>query len=170
MSRGFVREEDQEEIPIVPPRADLPAGITNYVTPIGMGNLLQEKQDLIDERENLALTSENEKRIASNYINAKLNLLNDRINTAKVVDLSKQKQDEVLFGALITLKIGKENKPQKYQIVGVDEANISKKKISFVSPIAKLLLTKKVGEKALLKLPKEDRVFEILAISYPESR
>ena len=169
MSRGFVREDDQEEIPMVPPRADLPEGITNYVTPNGMEELLQEKQDLIDERENLAITSENEKRIASNHINAKLNLLNDRINTAKVVDLSKQKQDEVLFGALVTLKIGKENKPQHYQIVGVDEANISKGKISFVSPIAKLLLTKKVGEKALLKIQKEDRIFEILAISYLKS-
>ena len=36
MSRGFVREEDQEEIPIVPQRAYLPEGVTNFVTPYGM--------------------------------------------------------------------------------------------------------------------------------------
>jgi transcription elongation factor GreB len=32
MSRGFVKEDDQEETPIVPPRADLPEGVVNYVT------------------------------------------------------------------------------------------------------------------------------------------
>jgi transcription elongation factor GreB len=35
MSRGFVKESDQEELPIVPPRADLPAGLVNYVTEFG---------------------------------------------------------------------------------------------------------------------------------------
>jgi hypothetical protein len=51
MSRGFVNEDDQEEIPFVPPRADLPAGVTNYVTQFGMDALLYEKQMLIDERD-----------------------------------------------------------------------------------------------------------------------
>ena len=57
MSRGFVKEDDQEEIPIVPPRADLPEGVTNYVTQIGMDELLEEKQSLIDEKENLEADS-----------------------------------------------------------------------------------------------------------------
>jgi len=48
----------------------------------------------------------------------------------------------------------------------VDEADIAKGKISFISPIARLLTDKKVGEKAILKLAKEDRVFEIMDISY----
>ena len=51
MSRGFVKEEDQEEIPMVPPRADLPEGVTNYVTRAGMNELLEEKQALINEIE-----------------------------------------------------------------------------------------------------------------------
>jgi transcription elongation factor GreB len=46
MSRGFVREEDQEEIPLVPPRADLPLGVTNYVTKAGMEALVQEREKL----------------------------------------------------------------------------------------------------------------------------
>jgi len=36
MSRGFVREDDQEEAPFIAPRAALPAGAVNYVTPRGM--------------------------------------------------------------------------------------------------------------------------------------
>ena len=166
MSRGFVKEDDQEEIPIVPPRADLPEGVTNYVTQVGMDELLAEKEALMNEREHLEITNENERRIASNHTNAKLQLLNNRISSATVVGLNQLVQNEVRFGALITLKIGKETKLQQYQIVGVDEADIAKGKISFISPIAKILMNKKVGEKAILKLAKEDRVFEIIKITY----
>lgn len=166
MSRGFVKEDDQEEVPMVPPRADLPAGVTNYVTPKGMEALKDEKGRMIEEREALDTANENERRIALNHINAKLQLLNIRILSAKVVDLNDQPKDEVRFGAVVTLKIGAAQKLQKYQITGVDEADISKGKISFVSPIARLLTNKKVGEKALLKLAKEGRVFEIMDIAY----
>lgn len=166
MSRGFVREEDQEEIPIVPPRADLPEGVTNYVTQVGMNALLDEKQEMIIGIDHLESINENERRIAVNHINAKLQLLQNRISTAKIVDLNKQPQDEVRFGALVTLKIGAQKNLQKYQIVGVDEADVTKGKISFISPIARLLTDKKVGEKAVLKLAKEDRVFEVVEIVY----
>ncbi len=169
MSRGFVKEDDQEEIPIVPPRADLPDGITNYVTQVGFDQLLIEKEKLQEEREHIEGINENERRIAINHLDAKLQLLNIRISTAKIVDLNEQPQNEVRFGALITLKIGNNKKLQIYQIVGVDEADISKGKISFIAPIAKLLTDKKVGEKAVLQLPIEDRVFEIMDIVYPAS-
>lgn len=166
MSRGFVKEEDQEVIPIVPPRAHLPEGVTNYVTQVGMNELLTEKQELLNEIENLDITDENERRIAVNHINAKLQLLNGRITIAKIIDLAKQPKDEVRFGATLTLKIGGVKEVQKYQIVGVDEADISKGKISFISPIAKILTHKKVGDKAILKLEIEEKVFEIIEITY----
>ncbi|HUH73835.1 MAG TPA: GreA/GreB family elongation factor [Chitinophagales bacterium] len=166
MSRGFVKEEDQEEIPIVPPRADLPSGIINYVTPIGMDELLLEKQTLMEELESVDSTSETEKRIASNHINAKLQLLQERISTAKIINLNDQPKDEVRFGASVSLREGTSKKIQQYQIVGVDEADISKGKISFISPIAKILINKKVGEKAILKLVNRERVFEVMNIEY----
>ncbi len=166
MSRGFVKEDDQEEIPMVPPRADLPEGVTNYVTQVGMDELLAEKQMLINEKENPGSANENEKRIALNHINAKLQLLNNRIIEAKIVNLSEQPQNEIRFGASITLKIESTKNIQTFQIVGVDEAKISKGKISFLSPIAKVLINKKNGDKAILKRGKEDIVFEILDVSY----
>jgi transcription elongation factor GreB len=166
MSRGFVKEDDQEEIPIVPPRADLPEGIVNYVTQTGIDELLNEKQELINEKENMEIADENERRIALNHINAKLQLLNNRISTAKIVDLNTQPNNEIRFGALVTLKIGGKTNLQQYQIVGVDEADISKGKISFISPIARILINKKVGEKPVLILANEDRIFEIMAVVY----
>ena len=166
MSRGFVKEDDQEEIPIVPPRADLPEGVTNYVTRVGMNELLTEKQMLITERSKLDYSSENEKRIALNLINAKLQLLENRIATAHVVKPNEQLHDEIRFGAMIKLKIRANNSIQTFQIVGVDEADISKGKISFTSPLARALINKKIGDIAILKRGHENLLFEIMEIAY----
>lgn len=166
MSRGFVKEDDQEDIPIVPQRAFLPEGVTNFVTHSGMSQLLSEQQMLISEKDNLSSTSESEKRIALNYINAKLQLLNNRIAEARIVNLKEQPQKEIRFGALVTLRTEASDKIQTFQIVGVDEADISKGKISFISPVAKSLINKKIGDKVVMKRAKEDIVFEILDITY----
>lgn len=165
MSRGFVREGDQEEVPIVPQRAYLPDGVPNFVTPAGMEQLLAEKQMLIRERDNQSVTRENERRITVNFINAKLQLLNERIAEARIVDLKGQSQDEIRFGATVTLRTETSGKIQAFQIVGVDEADIAKGKISFISPLAKVLINRKAGEKVTLKSNREDIVFEILEIS-----
>ena len=166
MSRGFVKEDDQEEIPIVPPRANLPEGVPNYVTQVGMNELLAEKQTLVDERSNLDSSNENERRIALNHINAKLQLLENRIATAQIVKQNEQVQDEIRFGAVIKLKIVANNSIQFFQIVGVDEADVSKGKISFTSPLAKELINKKIGDKAILRRGQKDLVFEIIDITY----
>jgi len=165
MSRGFVKEDDQEEVPIVPQRAYLPEGVPNFVTRAGMDQLLAEKQSLINEKDNLSNTSENEKRIAVNYINAKLQLLNNRIAEAKIVDLAEQPQNGIRFGAKVTLKNIVTGSIQIFQIVGVDEADIAKGKISFLSPLARELINKKTGDKITLKMDRADNVFEIMDIA-----
>ena len=166
MSRGFVKEDDQEEVPIVPQRAYLPEGVTNFVTRTGMEQLLAERETLIREKDNLAGTNEQEKRIALNYINAKLQLLNHRIAEARVVNLKEQPQNEIRFGATVTIRTEASGKPQIFQIVGVDETNIAKGKISFISPLAKALINRKVGDKITLKRDREDIVYEIMDIAY----
>jgi len=166
MSRGFVKEDDQEEIPIVPQRAYLPEGVTNFVTPFGMNQLLEEKQMLEREKDNWNNANENEKRIELNYINAKLQLLNNRIAEARIVNSDDQPQDEIRFGATVTLRKEASEDIQTFQIVGVDEADISKGKVSFISPFSRLLINKKSGDRVVLKQAGEDIVFEIIDISY----
>jgi transcription elongation factor GreB len=166
MSRGFVKEDDQEEVPMVPQRAYLPEGVTNFVTPSGMDQLLAEKQALLNEKNDLNIASENEKRIALNFLNAKLQLLNNRIAEAKVVNPNEQPQNEIRFGAMVTLRTEPSGKIQTFRIVGVDEADISKGKVSFISPIARLLINKKTGDKVILKQAGKDIVFEVTGISY----
>jgi transcription elongation factor GreB len=166
MSRGFVKEDDQEEVPFVAPRADLPFGKENFVTQKGMDSLVLEKENLLHEQENLDSSQEKEYRISFNHINAKLQLLNERINSAKIIDSKKLPQDEIHFGATVTFKNTDNNANLTFQLVGVDEANISKGKLSFITPLAKALLHKKIGDKAILKLSEKENIFEILEIIY----
>src|SRR5690606_35326006 len=101
---------------------------------------LEEKENLLAEQEKLDASQEKEYRIAFNHINAKLQLLNERIASAKIIDPKKLPQDEVHFGAVVTFKNSANNSKQTFQIVGVDEANVSKGKISSITPLAKALM------------------------------
>lgn len=166
MSRGFVKEEDQEETPIIPPRAALPEGTTNYVTPNGIKQLLEEREQIEEERANLNTTHEQQRRIELGVINGRLNLLNERIASARILDPASQPKDEVRFGATVTYKISTMKTPLTFQIVGVDEADINKKKIAFVAPIAVAITGHKEGDKVPFNLGGEKRMIEIVAINY----
>src|SRR5690606_30669131 len=104
MSRGLVKEDEQEEVPIGQPIADQPLGTENLVTATGMELLLAEKKNLLKEQEDLDASQEKEYRIAYNHINAKLQLLQERISSAKIIDSKKLPQDEVHFGATVTFR------------------------------------------------------------------
>ncbi len=166
MSRGFVKEEDQEEPLMIPPRAAIPDGVINYVTPNGLAELKRELRDLEFDRANTVAENDTEKRRAQSLIDGKINLLKERLNTARMINLEDQPTDEIRFGAHIKLKNKTSGQLQEFQIVGVDEADIKNKKIAFVAPIARAITGKKVGERVDFKLGKEIRKLEILNISY----
>lgn len=164
MSRGFVKEDDQEEAPIIPPRAALPEGLTNYVTPFGMQLLLTEKQVIEDQRANLNVQDEQQRRRELAIINGKFLLLQERIASARVLHPKEQAQDEVRFGATVTIKMN--NQIQEFQIVGVDEADVKQQKIAFVAPISSVIIGKQVGEQVDFQLGNEVRKLEVLKITY----
>ncbi|MDN3594114.1 GreA/GreB family elongation factor [Zunongwangia endophytica] len=166
MSRGFVKEEDQEEAPVIPPRAALPAGATNYVTPFGYEALEKEQHHLEKERTELPKDNETEKRRAQAVIDGKLKLLAERRASARIIYPNQQPEDEVRFGAKLKLKNHTNGSLQEFQIVGVDEANVKNQKIAFVAPIAKAVTGLKVGDKTDFKLGNETRTLEILEITY----
>lgn len=155
MSRGFIKEGDQEEIPMVPPRAYLPKGMPNYVTHEGLEALKKEREDLENER-----VASSGNYIMSNFIDAKMKLLINRINTAVEVDMTKANKETVSFGAYVKYN------GRTVRIVGVDEADFSKGLLSFISPVAKALVGKKVGEKFEIKVPKGTETIEIQGIWY----
>ena len=150
MSRGFIKEGDQEEIPRVPMRAYLPEGVPNYVTKEGLEALKEELKDLEVER-----VKAGDNYIMVNFIDASIKLLVDRINSAVEVDLSKSNKETVSFGAWVRYN------GRVVRIVGVDEADVNKGLISFISPIAKSLIGKKVGDVIELKGSEKITVEEV---------
>ena len=145
MSRGFIKEGDQEEVPRVPMRAYLPQGVPNYVTKEGLAALKEELKKLEAER-----VKAGDNYIMANFIDATMKLLIERINSAVEVDLSKAKKDTVSFGAWVRYN------GRVVRIVGVDEADVNKGLISFISPIAKSLIGKKAGD--IIELKGTDRI------------
>ena len=140
MSRGFIKEGDQEEIPRVPPRAYLPDGVPNYVTKESLDALKEELKNLEAER-----VKAGDNYIMVNFLDATIKQLVDRINSAVEVDLSKVSKDTVSFGAWVRYN------GRVVRIVGVDEADVNKGLISFISPVAKTLIGKKAGDVIELK-------------------
>ncbi|HZK08893.1 MAG TPA: GreA/GreB family elongation factor [Bacteroidales bacterium] len=166
MSRAFVNEDNHQEAPIIRPRADLPEGVTNYVTPNGFQALLDEKEALLLEQKNLENRSESELRSMHTVINGKLQMLDLRIASARIIDPETQPKDTIHFSANVLMQILPSDKTQQFQIVGVDEADLKKGKIAFTSPLAKALSLKKAGDIAELHLAHGTRSFKILSISY----
>ncbi len=169
MSRGFVKEEDQEEAPFIPPRAALPAGVTNYVTPNGYNLLLKERKQIEEALNENNLENEKERRHQRAILTGKLNLLNDRISSSRIIEPKEQTQDEVRFGATVDfcrILNGKNSVRRTFQLVGVDEANIKQNKIAFVAPIARALTGKKKGEEVTVFIAGENQLLKILEIVY----
>ena len=154
MSRGFVKEGDQEEVPMILPRAFLPSGVTNYVTPEGLRLLHDEMESLKEE-----WTAAGSNYIAKNYLDAKMRLLSERISSAVVIDTTKANPDVVSFGMYVRYN------DKTIRIVGVDEADASKGLISFISPIAKSLIGKKKGDKFEIKVPRGTETIEIQEVA-----
>jgi len=161
MSRGFVKEGDQEETPMVPPRAFLPAGVVNYVTPTGMELLMQERQQILDERDAIDTGGqEADARVMRNFLNAKLELLENRIKIAKVME--PKKRDEIAFGSRVSVRMNGEE--MQLQITGVDEANAAQGKIPFTSPMAKGLFGHHVGDVFDISIPTGIKTIKVLKI------
>lgn len=148
MSRGFVREDDQEEAPFIPPRAALPDGVMNYVTPRGLQLLRDEREALESERAAIK-GSEDERRRQQAVINGRLDLLNERIVTARVVEPPNDGQKEVRFGSTVSFEhmVGQQKgKRFTFTLVGVDEASVKEGRIAFTAPIARALIGNRIGE------------------------
>ena len=164
MSGTCYNEDQQVDAPFVPPRADLPRGITNFVTPEGFEALLKEKEDLLERLKELNAGEEIGKSTAVKVILIKLQMLENRILSSNIIDHEEQDKSEVRFGSTVVLQIGRTKKTREMQIVGVDEADMKQGKISFTSPLAEVLMKTKVGGRAVLKLAQGESVFKVLEI------
>ncbi|MBH8567981.1 GreA/GreB family elongation factor [Microvirga sp. STS02] len=171
MSRGFTKEDDAQTPPIIPPRAALPAGTPNYVTPAGLEQLRAELAALEAERAQAEANRDNDtdRTHRLSFYNGRIALLLERLGSAKVVDPAGQPPQEVRFGATVRLRTvrgGKVGFERKFTIVGVDEADIALGKVAFVAPIARAVQGAKLGQQVPLKLGPQEETVEVVDIEY----
>lgn len=94
--------------------------------------------------------------------------LEDKLARSEVIDVTKLSGDTIKFGALVKLYDEDNETEEEYRIVGEYEADISKKRISILSPIARALIGKSANDSITVTTPKGSKSYEILEIKYPE--
>ena len=169
MSRAFTKEDDSLEAPIIPPRAALPPGTPNYVTPRGLEQLRQELAGLEAARSAAEANRENEadRTRLLTLLSGQLNQLQARLTTARLIDPRNQPAREVRFGATVELRpVGGQGATRQLTIVGVDEASVADGKVAFVAPIARAVQGAKLGQRLTLRLGPKPEEVEVVSISY----
>jgi transcription elongation factor GreA len=126
-------------------------------------------QDIAEARDHGDLSENAEYDAAKNrqgFIEGRIKELNDKIARAEVITPSSLTGDKVLFGATVTLyDIDIENEVT-YQIVGEDEADIKKGKISVTSPVGRALIGRLVDSEVRVVVPSGEKIYEITDIRY----
>lgn len=154
----------------------------NLITPAGYKKILDELQDLHKVQrpalveEVAAAAAQGDRSENAEYIYGKkklreidrrMNFLKGRLDKAKVIDPAKQQGDKVDFGAKVTIE-DEDGKSKTWFIVGEDEADPSSGKISWLSPIGKAMMNKKVGDFFEANTPKGYVEYTITAFNYPQ--
>jgi transcription elongation factor GreB len=182
MNKAFVKEsseENDDDLDVAQPA--IPAGAKNYITPAGYRRLRDELLHLIDEErpEVVKLVSwaasngdrsENgdyiygKKRLRE--IDGRIRFLTKRLEIAEVVNPAAQKnRDQVFFGATVTYADARGE--HCITIVGIDETDADKGRVSWISPIARALLKARAGDNVELRNPRGAESIEVVSIEYP---
>ncbi len=144
MSKAFASNDSDDEEGELNQAPVLPPGARNYITPEGFAKLEVERQKALAEKTTLnEATVETKARLRR--VLHRIEFLTDRLNSTVVIDPQAQPKERALFGASVTVKDAK-GVEQTWRIVGVDEMDLTKGWISWISPLAKVLLEKKVND------------------------
>ena len=157
--------------------------VKNYITPQGYSRLKTELTKLLDsERPELVKTiswaaSNGDRSENGDYIYGKkrlreidhrIHFLNKRLDSAEVVDPAKRgESDQIYFGATVTYAYVRGGKDERtVTIVGVDEVDTKRGQVSWLSPIARVLLKRRSGDIVTLATPAGEAEIEIIGVRY----
>ncbi len=183
MSKAFTKESDGDDDDGVDDAPALPGGVKNYITPAGFQRMQDEVRQLVRvERPKVVEVvswaagngdrSENgdylygKKRLRE--IDRRIRFLTKRLEAAEIVDPRQQKtRDRVFFGSTVTYA-DEDGAERTVTIVGIDEADLDKGRVSWISPIARALLKAQEGDVVDLRTPVGVESIEVVTIRYPD--
>jgi len=165
VSRAFLNEDKFElagdeliERPISPH--------PNYVTPTGFKQLQEQATRLEALRRQLIARKDDPFALQQKAeVERDLRYYSARLESAMVVDLAAQPANEVRFGAIVSVE-DEEGEQHEFAIVGEDEADVAKNKVSWVSPLARALVGARVGDVVKWRRPVGDMELEIIGLHY----
>lgn len=108
-------------------------------------------------------------RESQGLLQAKINLLRDKLARAVIVERAKEATDEVVFGATVVVRDLKFGDNEVFVLVGAGEEDYDAGKINVASPLAQGLLGRKVGEKVAIEVPAGTMKFEILEVKFEDN-
>jgi len=182
VSKAFTKESDgdDEEDLELGADAERPVGSKNYITPAGYARLKAELARLWEvDRPRLVETiawaaSNGDRSENGDYIYGKRRLrevdrrirfLSKRLDAAEVVANAGKDHDRVFFGATVTV-VDEAGVKRSVSIVGTDEVDPERGRVSWISPIAKALLKARVGDVVTLRTPVGSEALEVVDIRY----
>ncbi len=164
MSRAFVKEDDLEHAGIDIPERPV-SSLSNYVTPYGYRELEKKIIELDIAVTEIFLTHHHQ-----DHIDGLPDLQDWRAgNSAILVDPSKQSKDLILFSAKVDVLTESEDN-LTFEIVGEDESDIQKNKISYASPLAKSLIGHRLNDEVVWSKPSGDTVLFVSKIYYDNNK
>jgi transcription elongation factor GreB len=169
MSKAFTREDDDApELPEVAlPVSLLSPGAKNYLTAAGAQKLREELQRSIEiTRPALAGAQDDpdaKRQLAR--LDQRIMQLEESLRSAEIVTPPSGPADVVRFGATVSVRESNGTETN-YRIVGLDEMDLDRNWVSWMSPIAKALLNGKRGERIRFKFPSGEETLEIIEIRY----
>jgi transcription elongation factor GreB len=164
MSRAFVKGDDSdlsgEELPERPVSSQ-----PNYVTREGLEQLRKHYEGLQRLHAELKAAAEAFDKPKLTAIERDMRYFSQRLESAIVVDPSKEPQDEVHFGATVKVE-DEDGKVHRFTIVGEDEADVATGKVSWMSPLAKAMIGARVGDTVKWRRPAGEVELEVQEIRY----
>jgi transcription elongation factor GreA len=98
------------------------------------------------------------------FIEGRINDLQFKLASADIILPDKLSKDKAVFGCKVLLENIDTGQDVEYQLVGPDESDIEKGRISVSSPLGKAILGKRPGDELTLQVPAGKRVYELVEI------
>ena len=168
MSKAFTRElDDEPERPVARPVSALPPGAKNYLT-ADIAELIRHELEELQRAKRMVASEagdETEAKRKLQLITQKMRELEEKLRTAEVVTPPAPPWEQVRFGATVRVR-DEAGEETRYRIVGAGDTDMNRDWISWVSPIARALLNRRVGDKVKIRVPAGEKTLEILGIGY----
>jgi len=100
------------------------------------------------------------------FIVGRIQEIQNKLALAHVIDPSKISQDKIAFGATVKVQDTGNGEEKTFILVGPDETDVKKGKISIIAPVGKSLIGKSIGEIITIKTPAKTIEYEILEIHF----